>query len=72
MPPIPLSPFWTTLMGPKLRFKFSVITEVLMKIQANFLPSFSSSGGGGGGGGGGGDGGNRSFCSSPLKLFENF
>ena len=43
-----------------------------MKIQANFLPSFSSSGGGGGGGGGGGDGGNRSFCSSPLKLFENF
>jgi hypothetical protein len=66
MPPITLSPFWTALMVTKLCLKFSVIAEVLMKFQANFPPPFSSGGGGGGGSG------NRSFCSSLVKLFENF
>jgi len=64
MPPVPPSPFSTALMVTKLCLKFSVIAEVLMKFQANFPPPFSSGGGGGSG--------NRSFCSSLVKLFENF
>jgi hypothetical protein len=39
------------MMATKLHLKFSVITAVLMKIQANVPPPFSSSSSSGGGGG---------------------